>query len=76
MGVHWQAHPGNWALLGVPFILFFLARTLCGKEARGRAWIDEAGNVQYTEVRGWIWWRVGLFFVVLPALIVLDRMLA
>jgi hypothetical protein len=64
------------ALLVPVIVLKYLARVLCGRESRARMQIDEAGAVQYRETSGWIWWRAGLFFILLPALIVLDRVLA
>ena len=72
--------------LELPLLLFFLimpvvvihylARVLCGRESRARLRIDTTGTVQYFESGDWIWWRVGLSFIVLPALIVVDRLLA
>ena len=65
------------ALLLLPVIaLLYLARVLCSRECRGYVRIDEGGNLDYRESGGWLWWRVVLFLIVLPALIVLDRLLA
>jgi hypothetical protein len=64
------------SILIVPVIVLkYLARVLCGRESRSFAQVDQAGNLDYRESSGWIPWRIGLFLVVLPALIVLDRLL-
>ena len=61
----------------VPVIaVLYLARVLCGRESRGYVHINDGSELDYRETGGWIGRRVVLFLMVLPALIVLYRVLA